>query len=470
MRFVVVIVLTFLSFIVMIPSVQAAVGITIRSDEACSVTPGRYSIGVTNEQGFADTLRVTVLGAQRGWVTAQNTKLELNDGESGTFELSAAAPEGANSGFYYIPVVVYSDTNESLQEGSRICLIVKAVDRLVLRGIFFEDDTVTPGETLKLSVTVANIGTEPFKNIDLKLEVVGPQTLDFADDVINSLAKNEETTVAREVQIHNLLNPGQYLVRATLIKDDEIFDTAERAFTIETVKQVDRDVDERSGTFTFTRTVKLRNTGNAETVESVTAEVARPFNAFTSAPGALAEERDGSVVYTWFVTLGPNESASVTYTVHYWPFYVVFAVIIFAAYRFYITSRRPSIRKRLMSSKRLHDDRQEFAISLEVKNTTPFTLRNVTVLDFVPAVARVYKDFKVQPERAKFVEVGTEILWKFREMKPGEVRYVHYRMATVLETIERFLLPSAVVEGWRGRRRYRVHSNDLMVGSKKDVG
>lgn len=457
-----------ISFLAVAQHVDAA-GLTISSDEACDITPGRYSIGVTNEQAATETLRITALGAQRSWVILGNTKLVLNPGESGIFELSAAAPSNAHAGFYNIPVIIYSEENDAVREETTICLIVKRVDQIAIKGIAFADDSLSPGELLKFSIVTENVGTEPFKNVDVDIEVSGPQALTFADDRV-TLLRGESKVITRELHIDNLVKTGHYSVRVTLIKDGDILDVAEQPFTIESVRMVDRNERENDLVLLFSSTTTLSNTGNVETVEIVAVSVPKPFNAFVSAPGAIQTSADKAVIYTWAVPLEPGEATTVSYTVHYWPFLVILIVLLYAAYQFYVTSKRPIINKRMLSSKKLKDDIQEFAIAIEVKNTTPVTLKNVTVRDFVPAVARVYKDFKVQPERAKFVEVGTELVWKFKEMKPAEARVVHYRISTVAGTIDNFWLPPAVVEGSHARRSYRVHSSTVMVGSRADRG
>ena len=457
-----------LALLIGAPSVRAA-ELTIASDEACDVTPGRYSIGVTNEQEIADTLRITALGAQRGWVIHDNTKIDLRSEESGTFSLSAEAPTDTAAGFYNIPIIIYSDTNESVREESSVCLIVKRVDKITVSEFSFEDDNVAPGDTAKFSITITNTGTEPFRNVDVFIDVVGPQELAFDGDTV-TLMRGESTTLARETHVTNLIRPGTYSVRVTLSKDDIALDLAEKSFSIATVQRVDKSVDEDNTIVVFTKITELRNSGNVESVQTLTAEVSKPFNAFASAPGAVETSSDGKVTYTWNVVLQPGESASASYTIRYWPFIIIVAIMAYATYQFYISSKRPTVRKAVLSSKRIKDDVQEFAVALEIRNTTPITLRGIVARDFVPAVARVYKDFRVAPERAKFVEVGTELVWKIREMKPGETRIIHYKIATVAGTIDTFRLPSAVIEGAHAHRTYRVHSNELSVGSRKDKG
>ncbi|QQG39816.1 MAG: hypothetical protein HYS81_00155 [Candidatus Aenigmatarchaeota archaeon] len=446
----------------------AAAGITIQADQACAVTPGHYSIGVTNDQEFSDTFRITAIGPQRSWVIFDGTSVKLASGGSGTFELTAAAPQSAPSGFYYIPVTVYSDKNDSVQAETSVCLIIKRVDRVVITGVAFADDSVGPGETLKLTAVAENVGTEEFRNVEVEMTASGPQDIQFESATI-SLSRGETETIERQLEVTKLIKPGQYTLRITLTKDEDLLDTVEKKFTIEAIDIIDKNIQDDKGILSSTTTTVFTNRGNTESTETVTAEVAKPFNVFTDAPGAAVSEQDGKVLYTWTVTLKPGESETVTHTVRYWPFYIILLVVLAAAYQIYIISKRPNIRKLVLSSRRQKDDIQEFAIAVEIKNTTPTALKNVVVRDFVPAVARVFKDFKVQPERAKFVEAGTELVWRVKEMKRGETRMFHYKIATTVGAVDSFVLPSAIVEGMRLGREYRVHSNEMPVGSRKNV-
>lgn len=456
-------------FLALVPAAEATVGLGVQSEQACSVTPGDYSITVTNNQEQEDTFRITSLGPHRSWVIFQNTRLELNPDETGTFRLTVAAPENAAPDFYDIPLRIYSDTNESLTEETSVCLIVKKVEEITVGNVSMTKGTVSPGETATLDVLIENTGTEPFRNVNLDLTVTGPGQIEFGGDTV-TLFRGERKSLRRTLDVTNQLPPGEYTVQATLTKDEVPLDSRKSTFRIEKVKQIDRQVSEDSGLLTFSSETTLVNRGNTERTGTVTAEVSFPANSFVTTSGnPQAESADGGTVYRWQAALSPDESSTVSYTVHYWPFYVIALVVAYAVYRLYILTRRPTIKKRVVTSKELEDDKQEFTISVEIKNTTPVELDAVRIRDFVPLLGSVEKEFKIEPKEVNETDAGTEIIWEFPEMDPGDVRVVHYKITTVVGTVDFFKLPPAIVEGEKDGREYKVHSNEETVGSRKDV-
>ena len=110
----------------------------------------------------------------------------------------------------------------------------------------------------------------------------------------------------------------------------------------------------------------------------------------------------------------------------------------------------------------------ELKVLIVVKNRTGKELKNVAIIDKVPHIADVLKDFEMgtlHPIKVlKHEKKGTLIKWGVKEFDAFEERVLAYKIKTRLSVLGEFKLPVVVVkfETLTGARR-STHSNTVSI-------
>jgi hypothetical protein len=157
----------------------------------------------------------------------------------------------------------------------------------------------------------------------------------------------------------------------------------------------------------------------------------------------LQETKENRIVYSWFISsLAPGEVRIVSYDVSTWnAVLIIIILLVVVAYTFkYVFA--VSLVKRHSHRGPLTKDR-EITVMLEVRNRTRNVIRDVTVRDFVPAIATVIEKFDTLRPTLRKVAGGTEIVWTVPVLGPEDERVITYRIRPVVDITGTLKLPKA---------------------------
>ncbi|MBN2367544.1 hypothetical protein JXC34_00870, partial [Candidatus Woesearchaeota archaeon] len=170
------------------------------------------------------------------------------------------------------------------------------------------------------------------------------------------------------------------------------------------------------------------------------------------------------------LALEPGESKTVIVTESYRiPFVILIIAIIFAIL-YYKLKSPVKIRKGISDIKIVEGGVSELKVMLSITNTSKKRIKNVNIMDYVPNIADISKEFvegTLRPSQVLMHKTkGTVLKWGLEEMAPGEDRLVSYNIKSKLSIIGNFRLPRAKVIFKLKGKEVHAYSNSLGVNAQ----
>jgi len=219
--------------------------------------------------------------------------------------------------------------------------------------------------------------------------------------------------------------------------------------------------EDASGLLIRTHTITKINSGNVlENIEiQMTKNIfSRLFTSFSQEP--LIVDRNGFFVeYTWVKQrLGPSESFTIKAKTNYvLPFFVIlFAILGILGFKRYSQTK-------LELTKTVTPVRTkggEFALRIKISIKSKKGVENVTLVDKVPPIVKIYKKFsgalpsKIDPESRR-------VHWHIGDLNSGEERIFSYVVYSKVGVVGKFSLPSALAVFEHDGEIHEVESNKV---------
>lgn len=363
-------------------------------------------------------------------------------------------------GFYNFGYVLNNVDSSKKDYNSQ--LSVKIVD---LEDFVEIDSDVIDSDSSEIEFYVKNNEDVSLEGLDVEFE-----SLLFDVEKEIDLEPFEKTYVSVEVDSEKLkkTKAGTYVVTGK-------FDVADGVKEIEGflnigVKKGIVTQEDSSGFLIFTDSVTKINAGNVDEIVEVEMKkniVSRLFNSFNVQPDFV--EREGFVVYySWSETLSPGENFVVKSKTNYlFPLLIlVFAVaVVFGFIRFIKT--KVDVSKSVTPIKTKGG---EFALRVKVFIKARKNVENVSIIDKIPQVVKVYKKFgTIKPD--KIDTANRRIQWNIGDLDVGEERVVSYVVYSKVGVVGKFSLPEALVVFEEDGEIHEVESSKvyfLAEQTKKD--
>jgi hypothetical protein len=400
--------------------------------------------------------------------------VKVSPSEDGKVSL-AVAPLYVAPGYYYVPIHVRPIGRDML---SKTMLVIGVLPLNAIPGEYVPSlrvapemkSQIDPREEVLVNVTLENQNRRE----------VGDVTIKLRSNVIN---KDYETTLTafekKNLEFKILLDPAtkpqsdvlQINAFATAGGEPYRFEAEPLAYEILAYGEITETTDVQKSFLKRTKTITFVNTGNDAMLKEFLEKKTFFKSLFSSFSADYTKKTtlDDLTYYSWDIRLGTGEQTTLTITTNYaLPLLIALAIV--ALFFLYYTFRSPLI---IIKSATVITAREggmsEFKILLNLKNRSMRTLKNVSVLDKLPRIAEVVKDFELgstKPEKIlRADKTGTMLKWKFEQIDPREERMITYRIASKLAVIGGVRLPVAVgkFETSPGRER-TTSSNCPTVG------
>lgn len=226
-------------------------------------------------------------------------------------------------------------------------------------------------------------------------------------------------------------------------------------------------VEEKSEGFLInTKTVKKINTGNVDESVSVNMTkniISRIFTTFNVEP-AYIERRGIFVDYEWNDRLAPSEVLVVEARSNY---VLPFLLVIFAALAIIFLGRYTETKVDVVKSVAPVKTKDgKFALKVRLKVKARRNIENVSIIDRIPRVVKVYKKF----ETMKPSKVDTEnrrLQWNLEDMRAGEERVIDYIVYSKVGIVGKFSLPEAMCVFEDDGEIHEVNSNKVFFLSEQ---
>ena len=301
-----------------------------------------------------------------------------------------------------------------------------AIEKLQLDGSF------KPADKGLLQLFVKNYEN---RKLDLNLDysVVGSDgSIVLYKNEKLLLEPKELNIIKQDFPIPECIKTGSYTVLANITEAGIRLASFEQSFKTES--EFKTLVDRRENQ-NFLRTdviVTIKNIGNIPGTSSISERIWGSMFFSGDNPSEIGSE------YTWSLPLAVCETKSIKYSIDYTIVAEVLFVVLIVLYIFF--KFRPLRLSKYIIQKQTIEKGSVFTVGIEFKSHS--SVKDVEIRDFVPGVFRVIESGKALKHST---DMGTELIWKFPELKPGEERIVSYKIMPSFSVTGSVKLPRAVI-------------------------
>ena len=330
-------------------------------------------------------------------------------------------------------------------------------DTLAIKIVELKDAIEVKTENVNLGdqqaiLIIKNLENYNFENLTITAESF---FFDFQETLDLSLKEQKEFIVPINVDRIKNLKAGEYEVGITFQIDDK------KSKQISTVKYLEKGgisvLTDTSGFIIRKKTITKENEGNIDTIATTNIKkdvLSRLFTTYSERP--QTSERKGLIVdYSWEKELKPGEKLIITSITNYtFPFVLIIVVI------FIILIIRLLIRNDLILQKRVSYVKTkggEFALKLRLRAKARRPLTNITIIDRLPRLTKLYEGFGSKPD--KIDEQARSLIWHLNKLNSGEERVFTYIIYSKVNIIGRLELPAAKATFEKDGKHEHVYSN-----------
>jgi len=349
------------------------------------------------------------------------------------------------------------------------------------------DPNPPPGEYLpaiRSSVEMDNI-IDPRKNITIKLELENQNRRELDDidirirsDAINtdyqtSLGALEKKSLTIKTKVDPLTEPQNDLLKVLIFMTagpkTYQYETTPFEFEIIHYGGLIESIDKIEKFLKTTKTITLTNEGNGDLIDVYKIEkgfFGKIF--FSSEPEFKNYKEDGVKYVGWPVNLAPYEKTTITVVKSYRAPFSFLAAILIIIILYYLLRSPIVVHKSATVLATKEGGISELKVLVVMKNRTGKELKNVSIIDKVPHIADVLRDFEMgtlHPVNIlKHEKKGTLIKWELKDLDKFEERVLAYKIKSRLSVLGEFKLPVVVVkfETKSGQKR-STHSNMVSI-------
>jgi hypothetical protein len=430
---------------------------------ALSVTSTSESNVIIPDFNQAAEFKLTITGANPGSYNMY-TLTDVNLKPASPFMLTSGSNEVdifvfstdqlKERGFYSFSYTLKKMDGESFEEK----LTVKVVD---LEDAIEINSGSNDPVTGKINFHVKNKEKAVLKGVNAKFSSV---FFDFEQTFDLGAFEQKEFEVDVGEDELSKIAAGSYIVKAEFDTDKGLKEIEGRVFLGEK-KGVDTQED-ISGFLIYTKTVNKINSGNVEETVSVSMSkdaISRLFTSFNVEPNVV--DRQGfKVFYTWHKSLGPAEIFSVKAKTNYiYPLLIVIvAALLIMGFKRY-TEMKVDVSK---SVNHVKTKTGHFALRVKINVKAKKAVENVSLIDKVPAIVKVYEKFGTE-KPTKIDAANRRIQWDIGDLNAGEERIFSYVVYSKVGVVGKFALPEALVVFEKEGEIHETESNKVFFLSEQ---
>ena len=406
--------------------------------------------------------RLTVFSNDPSWsVYVEGSQIILGAGETKTVTVLLDPSSTLDSDRNYgVPITVRSVLTSQLQSFT-IPVTIRGDQTRTYSPSIFVDVTIGPENeidpTESFDVTVRLINRNRLNIETLQLRLVSPL---FEDTIEVALPPEERITKILTYQISPQTRPQTTNLEVFLRADERNLGSVQLIpfEVVASQRGFSRTVITDSNRFLKSEyKANITNVGNVASTEVLSFQSSRWQRLFTQSNLPLQYSvEDGNYVATYSVSLPPGERLQIEIIRNYRPFTITLASIILLvliALVSYYTFRSPVVvKKRIetLSKSTSDDSTSRLKIILDVKNRTSKLLEQVKVIERVPNITEVDKEFSVGTLKPTKVianhSKGTLVRWDFSTLEPFEERIITYTITSKLSILGEIDLPATLVK------------------------
>ncbi len=329
------------------------------------------------------------------------------------------------------------------------------------------DDQINPEKEVIIKVRLENYNVLNLTDLTIRITSDIPK---FNTNQPVELKPLETKDVELKYKLNPLQSPGEYKLNFELLKAGKVVHRSDPKTIMIGEKTPGFGENINRKTVFFKNTIEIAYTSNSNVKDSQKIKVPVSWikGIFTETdPDATIIKEDGKRYLIIDIELEPGETKTVSITTNYRMIIYIIIFIIIVIALFYITKSPIKIRKGISEVKTEEGGISSLKIMLQVTSVVKRPIKNVTVVDFIPSIAELQREFiagTLKPTKiAKHEKKGTVLKWELGELGPKEDRLISYNIKSKLSILGGFRLPRAkVLIRVKGKEKH-VYSNSLGV-------
>ncbi len=420
-----------------------------------------YAVYITNNLDRMVEVETFVWSTKTSWFFVSPASVTIAPDETKIVRVYVAPKKGTPEGLYTFQIEVRDRYNPDLRVVKKESIYVLKSMIVNIKKLVPSKQIYSPGEVVEIGVGVKNEGSDDTAGIDLWVEinVSGVDGIKSKKVKLPPLEVDEAKMVYANFTFDKYTAHGVYSVTARIMNDiGEVLDEARTSFTIEEVALLDKKKDVKTKLLERTITVTGTNVGNIEGTLTIMEPKSLPMLAYEFETMPEITREGNREYFVWRCELEPLEKCVVTYKVNYWPLVFVALGVILIAIIVLEVFQYPKMHKKA------YKRGEEHKVLIRIKNRGRRTLKDVEIIDDVPGIFQVIREFDAgKPVDVKKMRGKTRIVWRFPQLKPGEEKLLAYRIKPLLDVEGGIKLPPAEISGRVGRRRIRTRTGEIIV-------
>jgi len=422
-----------------------------------------FSLIITNNYKAAQNFKIYSLDVEWDITT---TTLSIGSGKSKSLTIFVKPLRAFEPGVYGVKIYIKSLTTNELKEKLLLISVGEAEKPGYAPAVSMDVDMIevlTPGEAVNVKINLENKNTLKIDNLSLVIS----SELDAFNKVVDlQLDPLEKKTVELNFEIPSNQQPKEYKILFDLLYGKETLASKIKLVEVsESTPAFAREESVEKGFLKTVKTITFTNHGNVRNTQTI--EI--PAKAFTSTiPKASIVSKDGKKFFVWEIELVPGESSSVLLITNY---RIIFYLVVLALVGLfiYMKFRQVATVRKTVSDVVVSEGGgiAKAKVLIDVTNKSRKELRNVDILDILPNIAKVGKEFPegtLKPSKIlAHKEKGTILNWKIDVLAPNEERLLSYEIESKLPVVGSLRLPKARVKFEVDGKEKKIYSNSVMV-------
>ncbi|MCG2717335.1 MAG: hypothetical protein L6408_00670 [Nanoarchaeota archaeon] len=434
------------------PGERAQVNIMIKNNKA---TDDYFKI----EPNALEMYPLLPFSAFKDVIPPIRSQVDIPSGQKLTFPFDIYIKDGIEPDRRYtLNFNIKSGTDPELKVKYPVSVDVSSPEELIKVTSDMPDEII-PGKEVVFTVTFrnqANMMVDPIElYIDSEL---------FSKQYSEKLYPTPyEITKTLKFTPDPTAKPGTYELGIRAYKGKTLRGKLITTFNVASNPDVLSKVETSAGFLTRTVTVTKSNKGNVAVEEYYAFPLSWLQKMSTSYNYEPQKISSGKV--EWYFTLQPDSQYVLRITTDYRILFFSLVVIFIAAIALiYYIRRGVLIKKEIFSLRNEKGVVSEIKILIHIVNRTPRPIRDVKVVDILPNLLKVEKEFgTIKPVKIQKGEKMSRIIWNIDELEPKEERIISYKVKPGIHILGRIVLPAALI-------RYRTKERKIIdVKSNKVV-
>jgi len=427
----------FILFLILVASFSTAFTSSFEVVERTAKTgdPAEFYLNVENT--ISESQSFTISSVQSppptgSWFYYTESK-DLGPGENDTFVITVTPTSEAIQHNYKFEIVLRSSNGE--KQSFQDYFAVRSDHDLQMTDLELKNDSVRPGEEVNASLSFVN--TDP-KSVDYR---VSAALMNRSAEKAGTVPSGNEVTHSFGFRIPSGAPPGEKALNFEL-EGSEGVQTFNQTLEVSKFKEVETTVSVDDRFLERSKVLKAENSGNYPVevrLNETVPNYLEPLKVFHTPPDE-EEKVSGATTYYWVSELEPGEEVSVRYETLYWPPVVITVALLTGAVLLV------RLRSGIEFSKKVVQSGEDLKIHLEIENGSGKVLKDIEVVDFIPDIASVGKEFPMAEPVVRKTGNGTRLTWKIGKMDPGEHRIFVYSIKPEIELEDSIVLDSAKME------------------------